>query len=785
MELVDANTKNYLFLTMSQYNDQDKLVRARVSMRRDQAFWQGGNSFVACESFRISAAPSQGGLYYTILPDTFYLGAANHGADPQSGAAYANFLKSNTAAFPGYTVYSAEIKSSSGDEANIQVGDTLVMDFNMGIYNAGAAPNEIPESHPEKILPVLGELWNDHGVALGSDIQLLGNAGAFMSATVQNNPLSTISGAGIGPDKLFYPITGWWEPVGDDEMEDACTKLLAGNTVCMTIYNMGYDKLVPDDAFEIGLDTLFGADCRFEITKGADGSFSSVPAALREGGLEFVAPGRDPINFVGITDFYDDNDVPTKKLYWDTVLHDGTRVYTKAPDGTITYGTIGDMDRWISKLVNAPQGISDVSGAHLTGWFKLTDAYKTWLNNNANSWGTYSGGDADLPATGVKALKNMLNPQFPWVMYEGTQHLPNEIRTTLNLKVTGGSAGFANTMKDQLPNIQTQIKPLTHRKSQHIERRACAPGETKYIYTPNELYWLFNNPQGLDDGAKSPYLLQTDENGGFKVEWDGTYQDFYMSVEMHTALGLNDYFEHAYTKTDSSKKAWDLCLQRKVIDASLWETSYTSNIVHLGQDKVFTKDVTPLTPVDAATIPIGTEVWTDVDTTYILVSKSLIETTVQEADVLQVKPVYLNDPSGTPYYLWRNLPAATMHNTQQVSVESFGTFSGINIVIPNLPFQPMLGTASDDRILASLRLPFEYGTDNKLEGTVSATDFSYYGDLLFNSDSSRSYLRITTDQQLYDCDVEARLIRRDGGMEVLYLPYKGQFEIKLRFLQTQ
>jgi hypothetical protein len=120
-----------------------------------------------------------------------------------------------------------------------------------------------------------------------------------------------------------------------------------------------------------------------------------------------------------------------------------------------------------------------------------------------------------------------------------------------------------------------------------------------------------------------------------------------------------------------------------------------------------------------------------------------------------------------------------------VSVESFGTFSGINIVIPNLPFQPMLGTQSDDRVLASLRLPFQYGTGNNTSGIVNMTDFSYYGDLLFNSDSSRSYLRITTDQQIYDCDVEARLIRRDGGMEILYIPYKGQFECKLRFLQTQ
>ena len=96
-----------------------------------------------------------------------------------------------------------------------------------------------------------------------------------------------------------------------------------------------------------------------------------------------------------------------------------------------------------------------------------------------------------------------------------------------------------------------------------------------------------------------------------------------------------------------------------------------------------------------------------------------------------------------------------------------------------------MGTASDDRILASLRIPFEYSTANDGSGGVSNTDFSYYGDLLFNSDSSRSYLKVTTDQQLYDCDVEARLIRRDGSMEIMMLPKLGQFQVKLRFLQTQ
>ena len=138
------------------------------------------------------------------------------------------------------------------------------------------------------------------------------------------------------------------------------------------------------------------------------------------------------------------------------------------------------------------------------------------------------------------------------------------------------------------------------------------------------------------------------------------------------------------------------------------------------------------------------------------------------------------------YFIWRDLPeSGRITNTQQVSIESFATFSEITIVIPNLPFQPMLGTSTDERILASLRMPFVYSTNNEINGQVESTAFSYYGDLIFNTEASRSYLKVTTDQALYDCDVEVRLIRRDGKMDVMQLPYQGEFQVKLRLLQTQ
>ena len=49
----------------------------------------------------------------------------------------------------------------------------------------------------------------------------------------------------------------------------------------------------------------------------------------------------------------------------------------------------------------------------------------------------------------------------------------------------------------------------------------------------------------------------------------------------------------------------------------------------------------------------------------------------------------------------------------------------------------------------------------------------------------RSNSRRQTDASLYDLTIQARLLKRDGTMEIMKLPYKGEFNVKLRFVQTQ
>jgi len=457
MELVSANTRNYLFLTMSQYNEQNGLVRARCTMRRDQAFWQGGNSFVACESFRISSAPSQGGLYYTILPDTFYVGASNHQANPQTGAVYENLVKGAA----NYTV-SASTLTSYADEDDIKVRDVITLPFKMGIYHAGQANDPIPESDPDTLLPIFSELWSDHGVSQKSDVRMLCAGGVVCEATVMNNPLSVAEGQGMGPNKLFYPISGYWQ----EDTTTVAKDLIDGKQALLGIFNFGYPGITPDAEFIKQLNIRLGTNARFEITKGVDGSVSTVPAALRVPGLELMGPQH--ITVSGLDgDLFEADGTYKTKLYWDLPLKVGASVYI-IKNAVAKYGTVTELGDFLAIRTSYPAAAGPVKGAQLGEcYFRLTDAYKTWLNDNSNSWGESAPGVA---AINEHALDRMLAPEYPWVLE--TVHLPEGISVDLNLKVTGGT-GFEG-FKAALPIQSMQIKKYPPHQLLHRASRMCS-----------------------------------------------------------------------------------------------------------------------------------------------------------------------------------------------------------------------------------------------------------------------------------------------------------------------
>ena len=310
----------------------------------------------------------------------------------------------------------------------------------------------------------------------------------------------------------------------------------------------------------------------------------------------------------------------------------------------------------------------------------------------------------------------------------------------------------------------------------------------RYMYTPNEMFYFFNKQE--PDHGDLPYKLQTDENGGFNILWSDSKENpgtnFVIAVGLSQELGLNPYFEHMVSGWADTKVSEQFYVLKQVRDPTLQDAEDS-----IWMDKSLLSSTyphwTPAVPQPPPAIVTGlnTTLWDRDGNTYYYIDNHIshYQSMITHDEYVYPQRLLID---GVDCYQYTNLPiAGKIGNTQNVSVESFSTYSEITIVIPNLPFQSMLGTNSDERILASLRLPFINTTSNDKDGKVSSSGFSYYGDLIFNTLSSRSYLKVTTDQQLYDCDVEVRLIRRDGEMDVMKIPYRGEFQVKLRLLQTQ
>ena len=168
MELVSANTKNYLYLTLSQFNEEDRLARARVSMRRDQPFWEGGNSFIACESFRITSAPNEGGLYYNTVDPSFFIGGTLNDSVPAPAAAVYNPLIN--AAPPGFDSFDAATGQGVPRSADKLVASRVVIqntDISADLHCSKPDGTPIDEGNTYDIIPRYSTYFGPHRVQQG------------------------------------------------------------------------------------------------------------------------------------------------------------------------------------------------------------------------------------------------------------------------------------------------------------------------------------------------------------------------------------------------------------------------------------------------------------------------------------------------------------------------------------------------------------------------------------------------------------------------------------------
>ena len=790
MELVDANTKNYVFLTLSQFNDKQRLVRTRVSMRRDQPFWDGGNSYICCESFRVTSSPNQGGLYYKVFPYNWYMGCdLAHGDPNENPADDQDYQPITVPAREGHYPWDAAKSCYAGDMIARLQGDTAIMEGNF--YIQGGLPTagtDFPSNDPTVVRAYLNKFCNEHALTKGTWVQLTsqddGHDGLH-SATAWGRlsfpPSTRMTGNGLGPSTMYYP---------DFEMTtatQASVKALipeliqrpaaAGLKIPMNLQMKpipGQSVLTGEEVEivtkELGKGLFIQARTRYSLAGAPEWN------APMGGGAMFQVMGIQGVAYKFQNRFFQAGNTDTQIGTHDTAPKRQMK-YASLTPGAVCWIDIKDDEdfedgRYYGSIVSVPQLESGQFPLHT----EALAQFKAYVATLSEDQIDHLLQQRFMLTTTIDALPNAICAPFEMVVQQSDNCGPIE---DLPDEDSAWQFGQADVEMAVYPN-QDMLSCI---------RRPGSEGD-RYIYTPNEMFLEFNKEE--PNIGKLPYSLQTDENGGFVIHWDDTLSrpstTFRISIALSEELGLLGYFQYDVERYSGHTSRDEFQVLKQATQPWLVDDKFTTWLPRseLSTSNTEWVPAPPVEPNVSYTTGEAPLLYDRDGNAYYYVSTHMSTSDMYENSVARIYPTVEADEYGELFYEYHDLPTkGKITNTQQVSVESFSTYSEITLVIPNLPFQSMLGTSSDERILASLRLPFINGTGNDYSGAVTNTTFGYYGDLIFNTLASRSYLKITTDQQLYDCDVEVRLIRRDGQMDVMQLPYKGEFQVKLRLLQTQ
>ena len=168
---------------------------------------------------------------------------------------------------------------------------------------------------------------------------------------------------------------------------------------------------------------------------------------------------------------------------------------------------------------------------------------------------------------------------------------------------------------------------------------------------------------------------------------------------------------------------------------------------------------------------------------------SMEEVLIGQKTVTEIKtalPISITK-DGVEYFEYNNPPPLSyITNTGTICVESLSEFEAIQIVSRSgMMFQPQVGIYSGgNRVLASYRLPFDFGTSNDGDGAAQTMSNAYYGDLQWSNDGNTQYLKLTSSGGVYQIELMAQLVHRDQSKVpvLLFLPPRGLIQMKLRFL---
>jgi hypothetical protein len=323
-------------------------------------------------------------------------------------------------------------------------------------------------------------------------------------------------------------------------------------------------------------------------------------------------------------------------------------------------------------------------------------------------------------------------------------------------------------------------------------------------FTPLDMFEKFNT--GWKDAA--PIQMMTDPNGGFRITVLDDISTLRISRQMIYDMGLNSFLtQEGVVNQEPVKHEWKailLELNKITTDDEIpvykWQDDYSNPSTI--QSHLVVADLDEFVVIDSntgnATYPLlhntdvpcfvkqtsSDKVYKAIRITYTSVLNTNIANRYYEGRTFVA-------PDGLEYLEWKNpTKGAFLGNDNTVSVGSFSIYENIRLVATGFGFQPFIVAGAQDPVLCELRLPYSnqaslasgYG-QNQI--TVTNTTTEFYGDIIYQAPASgHQYLRLNSQQPIFDMTIEPRLIPRNPSLPVerVMLGFSDVFQVKLRFL---
>ena len=353
---------------------------------------------------------------------------------------------------------------------------------------------------------------------------------------------------------------------------------------------------------------------------------------------------------------------------------------------------------------------------------------------------------------------------------------------------------------------------------ERVEARSFS-ADPKGIMCVNELFEMFNIPELIEDekednGTKAGqglWTLQSHSNGGFVLTVNRDVSRFQITKSFADQLGLEPYITLIQNdkRTDALQVDENFILARYNTKTAAIHMETTDNFDNMVVEDKLSNYQERVDDDYERTDDWGAYYMDIVRSNY--TKNDLLGMTVYHKDTKQpfkilnvatsshhVTRTYktkvaaiVKEFEGTIVYEWPNVPAGSViGNTSSVSIESFSLFEGIQVTIPNLPFDPMITSYSNgQRAVCELRFPIPYNGGSNSTGRVVSTTDDKIGDLIWSvGGSGHQWLPVSSIGSIYSLAVQCNLVYRDANNiapRPVYLPKNGIWQVKVVFLEVK